>query len=333
MRRLTLILSDLYLSEVAGRGVRLPPTHELPNLEWLLRFADPPRPIGDWRRWLIEQTPPGWQQASIAACSSYGYLDVQDLKSAWFATPVALEARLDHVRLLDRGLMHLNEPERAGFRDEFARIFGPTCQLKDGGARTFFLTGLPAMDVRTTDPARLLGSEIGPSLPAREAGDLRKLWAEIEMWLHGAAFNAARERAGKRRISALWIWGGDPMPRVFGESGLAARRYLGGDPLIESLGRRGEALEGSARAAPMRMQEVSATGGDVVVEFAALTGAPHESLPSLDAHWFAPARSALASGELERLDLVANDRCLRIRARQQWKLWRRNRHWLASLGA
>jgi len=333
MRRLTLILSDFYVSEEAGRDVSPPPTRELPNLEWLLRFADPPGAIGDWRRWLIEQTPPGWQQQSIAACSSYGHLDVEELKSAWFATPVALEARLDHVRLLDRGLLHLDESERASCRDEFTRIFGPTYQLKEGGARTFFLTGLPAKEVRTTDPARLIGNEIGPSLPAREAGDLRKLWTEIEMWLHGSAFNVARERAGKRRISALWIWGGDPMPRVLVESGLTARAYLGGDPLIESLSRMGEAVKGSARAAPMHMQDVSATDGDVVVEFAALTGAPHESLPALDANWFAPARSALASGDLEWLELVANDRCFRIRARQQWKFWRRNRHWLASLGS
>ena len=332
MRRLTLILSDLYLLEEPGRDVSPPPTYELPNLEWLLRFAEPPERIGDWRRWLIEQTPPGWQSLSIAARSSYGCLDVQDLNSTWFATPVALEARLDHVRLLDRGLLHLDEYERASVREEFARTFGPTYQLREGGARTFFLTGLPAKDVRTTDPARLIGSEIGTSLPAREAGDLRKLSAEIEMWLHGAAFNTARELARKRRVSALWIWGGDPMPAVQVESGLVASAYLGGDPMIESLSRFGEALEGSARAAPPRMEEVRA-GGDVVVEFAALTGAPHESLQALDANWFAPVRAALASGALQWLDLVANDRRFRIRARQQWKFWRRRQHWLASLGS
>ena len=30
-------------------------------------------------------------------------IDGRDLDSTWLATPVALEARLDHVRLLDRG--------------------------------------------------------------------------------------------------------------------------------------------------------------------------------------------------------------------------------------
>jgi len=333
MRRLTLILSDLYLPEEAGRGVSPPPTDALPNLEWLLRFADPPEAIGDWRRWLIEQTPPGSKNVSIAAISARPSIDARDIQSTWFATPVALEARLDHVRLLDRGLLRLDESERASCRDEFARIFGPAYQLQEGGERTFFLTGLPMKAVPTMDPARLIGNEIGPSLPAREAGDLRKLWAEIEMWLHGAAFNTTRERAGKRRVSALWLWGGDPLPGGLVESGPVARAYLGGDPLIEAFSRRGDGSNGSARAAPLRMDEVEAGAGDVVVEFAALTGAPHESLQALDAHWFAQARAALAAGDIQCLDLVANDRRFLIRARQQWKIWRRNRHWLASLAS
>ncbi len=59
MRRLTLILSDLYLPEEAGRGMTVPTTRDLPNLEWLLRFAESPEHIGDWRSWLLEQTVPG----------------------------------------------------------------------------------------------------------------------------------------------------------------------------------------------------------------------------------------------------------------------------------
>ncbi|MEO8018639.1 MAG: hypothetical protein ABI769_12555, partial [Pseudomonadota bacterium] len=199
MRRLTLILSDLYLPEEAGRGATIPTVRELANLEWLLRFSDSPQRIGDWRRWLLAQTNPGLG-------------DPHDIDSKWLATPVALEVRLDHVRLLDRGLLRLDESERANCREEFARVFGPQYGLHDGGERGFFLSGLPAAEMHTVDPARLLGTEIGPALPKREAGELRRLWAEIEMWLHGAAFNAVRARAGKRRVSALWLWGTKSMP-------------------------------------------------------------------------------------------------------------------------
>jgi hypothetical protein len=333
MRRLTLILSDLYLPEEAGRGASPPATHRLPNLEWLLRFAGSPKHIGDWRRWLLEQTPPGFKRLSVAGISACRLVDDRFIESTWLATPVALEARLDHVRLLDRGLLRLEESERASCCEEFSRVFGPTYDLRDGGERAFFLCGLPATATRTLDPARLLGNEIGPSLPGRDAGELRRLWAEIEMWLHGAAFNAARERAGKRRISALWIWGGEPLPGGLVESGLTASAYLGGDPLIECLSRMEEGGAGFARSAPARLDEIEPGAGEVVVEFAALSGAPHESLESLDANWFAPARSALATGALQELDLVANDRCFRVRAHSHWKFWRRKQHWLASLGS
>ena len=333
MRRLTLILSDLYLPEEAGRGTSLPATRQLPNLEWLLRFADPPGQIGDWRRWLIEQTPPGFTSLSVAGISAIDRIDDRNIESTWLATPVALEARLDHVRLLDRGLLRLDEFERASCREEFSRIFGPTYQLIDGGERAFFLSGLPAHGLRTIDPARLLGNEIGPSLPGRDAEELRRLWAEIEMWLHGAEFNSVRERAGRQRVTALWMWGAEPLPGGRVEFGLAADAYYGGDPLIAALARMERGGLGAARAAPKQLAEIDPDEAEVVVEFAALTGARHESLEALDSNWFAPAKSALATGDLRQLDLVANDRRFRIEARPQWKFWRRRRPWLTSLGS
>jgi len=328
-----LILSDLYVLDEAGRGASLPPTHALPNLEWLLRFADSPDLIGDWRGWLLNQTPPGFQGQSVAGISAYGCIDDRNIESTWLATPVALEARLDHVRLLDRGLLRLDESEREKCRDEFSRIFGPTYQLRDGGERAFYLSGLPANRVGTSDPARLLGNEIGPALPGREAGELRRLWAEIEMWLHGAAFNVARERAGKRRVSALWVWGGEPLQGDLVVSGPAASAYLGGDPLIDALNRIHGAESGGSSSAPLRLADVDPRLTDMVVEFAALTGSPQETLEALDENWFAPARAALEIGDLRQVELIANDRCFRIGARPQWRVWRRHQHWLARLGS
>ena len=112
MRRLTLILSDLYLPEEAQRGVTVPTTRDLPNLEWLLRFAESPEHIGDWRAWLLEQSVPRLRNLPVASISANERIDGRDLDSTWLATPVALEARLDHVRLLDRGLLRLDKTDR-----------------------------------------------------------------------------------------------------------------------------------------------------------------------------------------------------------------------------
>jgi hypothetical protein len=317
MRRLTLILSDLYLpSEVrmeeAGGG--LPAARELPMLTWLLRVADAPRRVGDWRTWLLEQTTPG----------------ARHLPNTWLATPVALEARLDHVRLVDRGLLRLDAAERARCGEEFMRVFGPQYSLHDDGERAFMLNGLPPAGVYITDPARLLGSEIGPALPKREAGELRRLWTEIEMWLHGAAFNTQRERAGKRRVSALWLWGvASPPPDARDGPGRADVEFHGGDPLIRHLARRSD----DACGVPSGWAQLDTMAPHVVLEFAAMTGEPHESLESLDVNWFAPVRAALVAGELRELDLLANDLHFRVGARSHLRFWRRGQSWLSRLGA
>jgi hypothetical protein len=328
MRRLTLILSDLYLPDEA-RGATLPRTRALPGLERLLRFADSPERIGDWRQWLLAQTAPGLNALPLAANCAHGRIGDGDLESTWLATPVALEARLDHVRLLDRGLLHLDESERASCREEFARVFGPQFVLHDGGERAFFLSGLPPAGMHVVDPARLLGAEVGPALPAREASELRLLWTEIEMWLHGAAFNTARERAGKQRVSALWLWGARATPPTRGrvDGWRADVAYFGGDPMIAALSRLDA---GRADGAPKQWAHIDSKASHVVVEFAALTGGPHESLEALDANWFAPAKTALRGGVLAELDLVANDRCFRVGARAHWRIWRRRRTWLAQ---
>jgi hypothetical protein len=332
MRRLTLILSDLYLPEEAGRGATIAAARDLPNLEWMLRFAGAPERIGDWRRWLLTQTAPVLMNQPIAAISAYQQVDNRDLDSTWLATPVALEARLDYVRLPDRGLLRMDESERASCRDEFSRVFGPQFLLHDGGERTFFLSGLPASGVPDVDPARVLGAEIGPALPGRAAGEMRRLWAEVEMWLQAARFNADRARAGKQRVSALWLWGARSAPGPIGpvESFRTDAVFCGGDPMIAALSRLGGSR---ASAVPMRLTDLDSAARHVVVEFAALTGAPHESLEALDANWLAIARSALPAGDLHELELVANDRRFRIGARAHLKFWRRRHSWLARLAS
>jgi hypothetical protein len=325
MRRLTLILSDLYLPEEGVVG-EVPRTDELSGLSWLLQRAQTPQPIGDWRRWLLSQLGESTGPRPLAAICATGRVRADELDAAWLATPVALEARLDHVRMKDRGLLRV--ADRDAWCAEFNRVFAPQYRLHDGGERAFILTGA-ALPSTTADPARLLGAEIGPALPGADQSELRRLWSEIEMWLHGCALNDARERAREPRISALWLWGRDPAPS--GASGTEARdvELHGGDPLIGGLARSWQV---PARAVPRALSQVAAAAAShVVAEFAVVTGSAHENLAQLDLHWFAAARHALASGALSMLEIVANDRCFRITPRARWRFWRARRGWLANL--
>ena len=325
MRRLTLILSDLYLPE-EGTGGEVPQTDELPQFSWLLRHAQSPVPIGDWRRWLVGEVGGPAMPLTQASLCAAGHEGGSELATAWIATPVALEARLDHVRMKGRGLLRL-DAERAEWCAEFDRVFAPQYQLRDGGERAFILSG-PDLPSVTADPARLLGAEIGPALPGADEPELRRLWAEIEMWLHGCALNDARERADKPRISAFWLWGRDLLPAGKLASKTPDLELLGGDPLIGGLART---LGLQMQAVPQSLSQIVAVRSHVVAEFAVVTGRAHETLAQLDSQWFAAARHALARGALSSLEIVANDRCFRVAPLARWRFWRPRRGWFENL--
>jgi hypothetical protein len=333
MHRLTLILSDLYLPEEAGPESSVQPL-ELPHFDWLLRFAHAAR-IADWRRSLaLDLGFPELAAASPAQLAGRESLGRAGGATAWLATPVRLEARLDHVRMLDRGLPRLAAGEQAAWREEFARAFAPY-ELHEAGPRGFLLTGLAPAAVVSVDPARLLDADIGRALPAGPAArELRRLAAEIEMWMHASPLNQARERARLPRLSALWLWGGGaaaPMAQHSPSPATGAPlRFHGDDPAFAGLAR---ALGGAPPpSAPSGFDAVRAQPGRVLVELTPLNGAPDETLPSLDARWFAPARAALTDGSLRSLDIVANDRWFRITAHPGWRIWRGRKPWLAQLG-
>jgi hypothetical protein len=263
--------------------------------------------------------------------AAQGILPAEAVAPAWLATPVRLEARLDHVRMLDRGLPRLAAAERDAWRAEFARAFAPY-MLHDAGPRGFLLTGLAPAAVETVDPARLLDSDIGRAQPAGPAArELRRLASEIEMWMHGSPNNLARERAGLPRLSALWIWGGGAPEGAMPPLAATATplHFHGDDPAFAGLAR---VLTGAPPAPlPGGFDALRTDPGRTIVELTPLDGAPGRGLQSLDTQWLAPARSALDGGTLAALDIIANDRWFRIAGRSRWRFWRARKSWLERL--
>ena len=338
MRRLTLILSDLYLPDDPGPEELAALSEQaglvaMPHLEWLLRFARHER-IDDWRAQLAAQAgDAGFTRDGLARFAAAGRVPPDRLAGSWLATPVQLEARLDHVRLARRGLLRIALEERLAWCDEFARSFGPELVLHDAGARGFLLTGLEARGVMSIDPARVLGADIAASLPrdrpeGGQAAKLRRLSAEIEMWLHGAVLNREREKMQVARISSLWLWGGGhgadpgPLPR---RDDCA---YAGEDPWFAALARAQTGRD--AQPAPARYTAIASDAPHRVVELAPVSDASLD-LASLDAQWFGPARAALGSGALGALEILLNDTRFLVRRRSSWRFWRRAGHWMEQL--
>jgi hypothetical protein len=244
------------------------------------------------------------------------------------------------VRLADRGLLMLDPHERQTLRSDFDAAFGPQYRLHDIGERGFLLSGLASTNVSTTDPARLLDADIAPALPSGPAAaELRRLGAEMEMWLHAAPLNAARERSRRRAISALWLWGGGPAAGGQAEErtdSAQLRTVLihGTDPFVAALDRVAARTSGAAprtAAMPAGFGKLPADAAEVIVELAPLSGASRHALHSLEADWFTPVRAALAAGALSEFVFVANDRCFVTPAGSTWKFWRSRRPWLTQL--
>lgn len=282
---------------------------------------------GDWRAWLAQRLgatdlarePPAHVAAAAVGVPADG---------AWFATPVALIAALDHVRMPATGWLTLAEDETHELATRFADLFGDSgLGLAPAGAEGFLLSGLIADPVRTHDPARLLAADVGPWLAAgRGAGTLRRLGTEIEMWLHEHPVNRARQRRGAVPVSTLWLWGGGEPLRAAAQTaapGYAVRAALprgyGGDSWLRGLWQAGgRPIEGDA--ATLTQVEVAPRTDTVVVVRRGVDA-------DVVGHWCEPALALLAARRIKTLQLVIDDRLFRFTRFDLLKPWRRKVSW------
>jgi hypothetical protein len=338
MHRLTLILSDLYLRDEEASAIAAS-ADAMPNLEWLLRFARTRTRVEDWRQWLGAEL--GYARSDIRPFAPFAARGlVGAAADAWLATPVHLAARLDHVRLDARGVLRLGAEERTAWCDAFARTFGPQYALHDDGVGGFFLSGFgaAAADAVTDDPARLLGADVGAHLPRGPgAGELRRLAAEIEMWLHDSPLHAARARKGLPRATALWLWGGGAMRTVATACAVPDMvHFYGADPFLAALARDRDTAARDFPAMASEIDELEPAAQRVVALLAPMSGLPHDRLAALDEDWLRYARGSIAAGALTELDVVAHDTHWHLAARplvgfRDWWFWRPRRGWLEQL--
>lgn len=352
MREIVIVIRDLYLDrQQAGvdfRGVAAPDAAAAPReiaapgLEHLARFGEKrPTPQG-WRAWVA-----GWlglPQYATEAPASIAAASLQNApreRAVWLATPLYLVTGLSSLHFDRRSLLSLPDAQlealAASFRDTFG---GSGFDLHPLEAGELLLSGPPDVQpATTTEPARMPLTTVADALPCGAgAGALRRLGAEIEMWLHGHAVNNARQRRGELPVGTLWVWGGGAQPLI----PPAARQEtadaaFGSDAYVRGLWRLagGEArpmpVDWAAQIADARAQRALA-----VVEVAELLHANGswsltEAVADLDRRLIGPSLAALHRGELDRLVLLANDRSLALRAVDRWRVWRGKRPGLEGI--
>ena len=333
MRELVIILTDLYLGTEQPDA---PAGWALPGLEQVGRFAAPQALPGGWRAWVAGRI--GRADLSHIAPARIAAVAAGGAHSpCWLAAPVHLSAGLSRVHLDHRGLLRLGAAEQARLLASFARAFaGAPLQLAALPSGDFLLHASGIEALPGAEPARSAGGELARTLPGGSPA-LRRVWAEIEMWLHGEALNSERAQRGLQRLTALWLWGaaGSEAPvtaRVLAPApaAFACEAYLAGLWRLHGL----ECTDPPADVAALLPLRAPCTV--VALSLAeALQRAPHatfwQALAGLDERFIAPALAALRRGQLGELTLLANDRALRVTRHALLRRWRRAAAGLASL--
>jgi hypothetical protein len=222
----------------------------------------------------------------------------------------------------------------------------------------------------TTEPARAVIGDLEGALPSGPgAANLKRLGAELEMWLHTHTLNEARRRRGELPVSTLWLWGGGALlsTRCSPVSSLSTT-----SPVTASPPTLATAAPSVALRPPDNVPTELAFGSDAYLnglwhlhggetqplpdELSDVLGYPHyqravlvaevapmlhanpqwtlfEALAEIDRRFISPALAALRRSDIESLVLIANNTELRVRRNDRLKLWRRPRPGVAAFRA
>ena len=338
MSELVIVIADLYLDPDAASPAPRPGEAALEGIGPLTRFARREPLERSWRewaaRWLGLERYAALPPASVAAAALPAPPAAQ---SVWLAEPLHLTEGVGRVHLERRGRLRLARAERERLAEQFNALYAGSgwslAALQCGG----FVLGAPGAEpVETCEPARLPARTLAECLPSGPgAPALRRLGAELEMWLHDHPLNAERAARGEPPVSTLWIWGGGAPPATRLPGAAARGAIHGAEGYLAGLAH----LAGSeCRQAPPQWPYAPGAPIGRALQVLEVSEALRRegdfdllaAVADLDRRWIAPAVAALLDGRLDRLWLLANGRAWCLRARDRWRRWRRGR---AGLGA
>jgi len=312
------------ISRHAAAGNDALPT--LPALSELLRLADRDSADTDWRNGLLRDlgaAAGNLPEAVVAAAA----LQVPAGRGVCLVAPVHAVAGMHRVHLHAAGMLDLADDERAELAAGFTAQFGPELELKGTGSQ-WLLDADCAVAADETDPAGWLGAPLErrpASSPAQRL--LRRLGAEVEMWLADLPLNARRRSRRQLPVNLLWMWGGGRVPARDSMPAPAATPLHGA---TEDAWLAGCAALWGGTVSPLPADWPAASAGSTVVLPTVQDGA---QLLALESGWFAPALAALDAGRIESLRLRVGPQLHRVRAGRLRRLLRRRRPWWQALEA
>jgi hypothetical protein len=243
-----------------------------------------------------------------------------------FAAPLHLVAGMSRVHLPPGGWLRLDPTDAACLVQDFNREFGdPQLQLHavTGG---WLMVAPFAAAARDAAPEDLVGEPLA-RVPARDAAErvLRRLGAEVEIWLAGHPLNRAREARQLPAVNTLWFWGGAQVTQIAALPRAPRAVFVAGDADAW--------LAGLAAHCAVPLDSAAAWHSLAPARDALLVLAPPPAGAStqhwlnLETQWFAPAARALRSGAIDALRLQIGASAWQLPDPSPLRWLRRSRPW------
>jgi hypothetical protein len=305
----------------------------MPALTRLLHGARRLPAASGWRAGVLAALLPRQPAVGVAEMAARAVPEVAPDSAVCLAAPVHAVAGMSRMHLAPGSLLVQGEEEREMLRQSFNSEFGsPQLQLHAAGSG-WLLAGNIAGAADDASPETLIGRSLerAPAVSAAQRS-LRRLGAEVEMWLAAHPVNAARNSRGLAAVNCFWFSDGTsrrelPAPAVGPLSVLASGAP---PPWLAGLARHCNAsLAGSA----VRLPDPAAKESRLIVLEPPPDGDPVRFWNDCDASWFAPlARSSGGHGS-DDLQLQIGCGAWQVRHDRLFGWLRRARPWWREVSA
>jgi hypothetical protein len=297
----------------------------LPALSALLQQARRMPDALDWRGGVLSALDLQDAGRHVALVAAHAVRAIQPGMGVCMAMPVHVVAGMSRVFLGAPEAFALDVQEREHLRLAFNAEFG-TADLNLHAVGSGWLLQAPfAAAANDGSPESLFGIALAREPAASAAGrSLRRLGVEVEMWLTGLAFNAARENRGEAPINCIWMWGG-ATARGARPPGRMPGALFTNEPDAWMTGLAAHC--GLELQQALSWEQVRDTRGAVVILQPPSHGAVLPHLPAWESAWFEPARRDLASKRLASLRLQIGHSAWQLPAPRLTRWMRRRRPW------
>jgi len=317
-------------SATVDRAAALP---DLPMLSGLLHAAKRLPDAADWRSGVLAALDiPESGRWSAAAIAARAVPTLQPGTAVCLALPVHVVAGMTRMFLGAPGSYELDARRREELRQAFNAEFGAADLHLHAVGSGWLLQASCAGAASDGSPESLLGAALAREPAASAAGrSLRRLGAEVEMWLAGLPFNAARQARGEPPINTIWFWSGTTTAAVPAPGRKPGGLFTGSEPDAWIAGM------GSHCGLPLRQagswRDVRDIPGAIVILQRQIAGDVVQQLTEQESDWFGPVQRDLDAGHLPALRLQIGRSAWQLPASRLARWIRRRQPWWQKIPA